>query len=349
MGDFLMWLLMLGMLYVLVSIIRPLPPFKTRLRTLLIGIPALFVWAMIAGMVLMWEDPSRQTPPTIAGAAKKASPEDEKSTVADATAKKSFGKDDAGSIVQPKEPDVEASKDDRVAQTDKPAAPDYDPQSASEATGFTIRQLDKEQYTLVAYAAQFVTAVRYCNYSYFAGDNPILALVGTYGVHPFDFKNLADDMSSATLERIKAQSSWRQFCGTGIYEVFGPDGALFGPDGEYPNIEPWIRPIEIRDGMTKAQVDAEVEFNVAYYGTARCTPIFTEFDPAKEEAYKAKHHLDDAWYEATQDQSIAILNEAFLRLGPESLMDCPSFLAKYKEVLPPGCPKIFAKKLGCGE
>ena len=127
-----------------------------------------------------------------------------------------------------------------------------------------------------------------------------------------------------------------------------PD-ALFGPDGEYPNIEPWIRPIEIRDGMTKAQADAEVEFNVAYYGTARCTPIFTEFDAAKEEAYKAKHHLDDAWYEATQDQSIAILNEAFLHLGPESLMDCPSFLAKYKELLPPGCPKVFAKKLGCGE
>lgn len=334
----LMVIWLLAVAYTLVSLVRPLPPFRTRLRTVFLGVPALALLLIAVGAVGFWE----QTPEERARLA-----EQREQATKDANALS------GASAVQPvgstaerdKSPNTElAEKQDKAepeqsAQTKTEQTPladkAYDPQSSSEADGFTIRQLNEEQYELVGYAAQFVTAVRYCNYSYFAGDNPITALVGKYGVHRFDFKNLTREMRESTLQRIKTESTWRQFCGTGLYEVFGPNGALFGPDGEYPNIEPWIRPIELRQGMTEAQVEADVEYNVAYYGTARCVPIFSEFEPAKDQAYKAEHKLDDAWYQSTQDQSIALLNEAFFQLGPEGLMDCPAFLAKYKNVLPP--------------
>ena len=206
----------------------------------------------------------------------------------------------------------------------------YDPQSASEATGQTLRQLDDQQHAIVGLAAKFMTMMNYCNYSYRPGANPIIEFVEQYGVHGHDFQLHIRRFRGPTMTELRNASDWRYFCGTAIYNEFGPGGGFFGSGGRYPNIEPWIRRPEVTEGMTRAKLEEEIKMTAAYFGSFRCN---IQYDEDNDQARREAFGMDSEWNIAADRHTAPILNEAMFRLGQESLMNCSQFRNEYREYL----------------
>ena len=203
----------------------------------------------------------------------------------------------------------------------------YDPQSTSEANGKTIVELRDGDQKLVSYAAQMSTLLRWCNLSGGEHEEQIEEL----GVNPYDFKLRVQELAEETIEVAQSLAPRRRFCAENIYAIFAEGGELFGEGGIYDGREPWLKKLKLKDGMTADQLEAEIELTVAYYGAARCGWTL-EYE--KEEAFKVEHKLDDEWY-GQFDQNNELLNETFLRLGPEDEMDCGTFTKKYRHLIVP--------------
>ncbi len=294
----------------LVLLSKPLPLFGNRLNTAVVGLPLLLIiFGFFVGTAGTTNKPTATqvaSQQTIPEAQTTKNPE-----------KKTHDIANAGVI---KIQQIESNQ--KVERT----LIKYDPQSASDATGETIRNLDDHQRGIVTYAAQLVSLMKWCGYG---GTDALMSVVKGFGVHSFDFKNYVTELKGPTVSYIKNNYPWQSFCETGIYAIYGPNGELFGKGGTYPNIAPWIVPLTVKPGMSKKKLEAEVTLTVAYYGAGRCD---LEFDDKKEAAFKAKNGLDDDWY-GSFDQNNALLNETFLRLGPKSLMDCTKFLRNYRRFL----------------
>ncbi len=223
---------------------------------------------------------------------------------------------------------VEEAATEETATRTRPVT--YNPRSVSAATGQTIRQLDEQQRVIVTIAAKFMTIMNYCNYSFRPGENPIVDFVGGYGVHVYDFKRLTRRLTDPTLTELRNGGDWQYFCGTEIYDVFGPNGELFGSGGTYPNIDPWIRRTEVGPGMTRAKLEEEIRMTAAYFGSTRCN---VQYDERKDAARRRALGMDIEWTIAADSQTAPIVNEAMFRLGPESLMNCSLFEREYGEYL----------------
>ncbi len=328
----------LALVYFIVSFFVTVPPFRRRLDAAKVGLPALAVGAFILYPFVLdnyaWHAERSELRSSQLDSSAKAFEETEareraraaeqaaaRERSAEETADRARATLRARAIARANAAE-EAETNERVAT--------YDPQSASEATGQTIRQLDDQQHVIVGLAAKFMTMMNYCNYSYRPGNNPIIEFVEQYGVHGHDFQLHVRRFSGPTMTELRNASDWRYFCGTAIYNVFGPGGEFFGSGGRYPNIEPWIRRPEVTEGMTRAKLEEEIKMTAAYFGSFRCN---IQYDEDNDQARREALGMDSEWNAAADRHTAPILNEAMFRLGPESLMNCSQFRNEYREYL----------------